>query len=88
MTGDLREQLFEIKRGNVALNDVLALAESMMPALDHARERTRLPARPDVAAIDAVLRRIRTEAARRWLARDAGPFGADAAAMPLAREEA
>jgi len=86
-TGSLRSQLLDIKRGQVALADVVALAEEMMPALDRAREHTQLPKRPDVAVADQLLRRIRQEAARRHFAREAGPFGADVAPMPKASEE-
>ncbi len=88
VTGALRSQLLDIKHGQVALVDVVALAETMMPALDRAREQTSLPKRPDVTAADRLLRQIRQEAARRQLSQVAGPFGMDAAAMPEAQEDA
>jgi hypothetical protein len=80
--GALRERLLAIKRGDVALDDVLAMAHEMMPALDAAREASPLPAAPDLARADAALRRIREEAARRHFAGAEGPFGTGAPAMP------
>jgi predicted nucleotidyltransferase len=80
--GDLRDRLLAIKRGEVGLADVLAEAEAMAPELEKARDESRLPARPDVARADALLRRIGEEIARRWVERAAGPFGADAPKSP------
>jgi hypothetical protein len=71
-----------IKQGRVALEEVLAEAEAMAPDLEKAREASRLPARPDVARADAVLRRIGEEIARRWAAGMEGPFGKDAPTPP------
>lgn len=82
--GPLRDQLLAIKRGEVPLDDVLAAAEAMMPALDEARRATVLPDEPDGAEADALLRRIRHEAARRCFAGEPGIFGADAPRLPLA----
>jgi hypothetical protein len=83
----LREELLAIKRGDVALTDVLERAERMMPELERAREASKLPREPNVAAADALLRRIRAEAARRHFDGAAGPFGKDAPALPLAVAE-
>jgi hypothetical protein len=82
MEGELREQLLAIKRGEVALEGVLAQAEAMVPELESARETSRLRRRPDVARADAVLRRIGEEVARRWASGAAGVFGRDAPPPP------
>jgi hypothetical protein len=84
MHGALRERLLAIKRGEVALDDVLAEAEAFAPELESARGESKLPTRPDIARADAALRRIGIELARRWTSQEAGPFGADAPAAPVA----
>ncbi|MBX3219025.1 MAG: hypothetical protein KF795_00820 [Labilithrix sp.] len=78
----LRSRLFAIKRGEVALSEVLAEADAMALGLEAARDVSTLPKRPDVARIDAVLRRIGEELARRWVTRVEGPFGKDAPPAP------
>jgi hypothetical protein len=78
----LRERLLAIKRGEVALDDVLAEAEAMAPALEEAHRNTRLPRRPDVARADRAFRRIHEECARRWAVGAAGPHGKDAPEAP------
>lgn len=85
--GALRERLLAIKRGEVPLDDVLAEAEAIAPELEEARRTTPLPAKPDVARADALLRRIRVELARRHVERVPGPFGRDAPEPPEARWE-
>ncbi len=85
VTGPLRERLFSIKRGEVPLAEVLAEAEHMTRDLEEARANSPLPLRGDVARADAVLRRIRAEAARRHLAGEPGPWGCDAPAPVEAR---
>jgi hypothetical protein len=80
--GALRDRLLAIKRGEVALDDVLAEAEAMAPALDAAKEASALPARPDVARADRLLRKIGEEIARRWSQREAGAFGLAAPPPP------
>ncbi|MCL2723115.1 MAG: nucleotidyltransferase domain-containing protein [Polyangiaceae bacterium] len=80
----LRTRLLAIKRGEVALADVLAEADAMAPELEAARDASRLPRRPDVARIDVLLRRIGEELARRWITRAEGPFGKDAPPAPEA----
>jgi hypothetical protein len=87
MRGALREELWAIKRGEVPLEDVLARAEDLAVRLETARQHTALPARADAAAADALLRRVREEAARRWFAGGPGPFGADAPPYPEAAWE-
>lgn len=81
----LRPTLLAIKRGEVAMTDVMALARELTPKLETARERSPLPRHPDVAAADRVLRAARDEAARRWITRAPGPWGAAAPAAPEAR---
>lgn len=78
----LRSRLFAIKRGEVALSEVLAEADAMAPDLEAARDVSTLPKRPDLARIDAVLRRIGEELARRWVTHAEGPFGKDAPPTP------
>jgi hypothetical protein len=80
----LRGRFLAIKRGEVPLADVLDEAEELARELEAARRETRLPVRADAGRADALLRRAREEAARRWLARSPGPFGRDAPTMPLA----
>lgn len=82
--GPLRDRLLAIKRGEVALDEVLAEAETLAPALDEARRSSPLPARPDLARADALLRRIRHELARRAVSSTPGPFGQDAPPPPAA----
>lgn len=84
MAGPLRDELLAIKRGQTALADVLARAEDLSTELEDARRHTRLPPRPDVGRIDAALRRIRAEVARRWVEGGAGPWGQGASEPPLA----
>jgi hypothetical protein len=81
--GALREQLLAIKHGHVPLDEVLRIAEGLTPALEEARHHTPLPLHPDVGRVDELLRRVRTEAARRWIQREPGPFGADAPEAPV-----
>ncbi|MEM9488114.1 MAG: nucleotidyltransferase domain-containing protein, partial [Myxococcota bacterium] len=80
----LRSELLAIKRQQVELPAIIARAEELAAELEQARADTPLPAQADVARIDALLRRLRQEAARRWHRDQPGPFGRDAAEMPLA----
>jgi hypothetical protein len=80
--GALRDQLLAIKRGQIPLEEVLAIADAMTPELEAARQASRLPRHPDVARADALLRRIGEETAARWIAKAAGPFGQEAPAPP------
>jgi hypothetical protein len=68
LEGAFRDELLTIKRGEVPLAEVLRRAEAMMPELEDARRSTQLPAEPDLARADTLLRRVRQEAARRWFA--------------------
>jgi len=81
----IRPTLLSIKRGEVSMADVMALARELTPKLEGARQSSPLPRHPDVGAADRVLRIAREEAARRWVTHAAGPWGADAPAPPEAR---
>lgn len=85
--GSRREQLLAIKNGVVPLDEVLATAEAMVPALDEARRTTSLPDEPDLATADTLLRRVRHEAARRFFAAEPGAFGTDAPTLEDPRAE-
>jgi len=80
--GPLRERLLSIKRGQVVLDEVVAEAAQMVPALEAARDATPLPRGPDLARADALCRRLHEEVARRWIERQPGPWGADAPPPP------
>ena len=80
----LRPTLLAIKRGEVPMPDVMTLARELTPKLEAARQTSPLPRNADVAAVDRVLRAARDEAARRWVTREPGPWGADAPAPPEA----
>jgi len=81
----LRPTLLAIKRGEVPMPDVMALARELTPKLEAAREASPLPRHADVALAERALRAAREEAARRALAREPGPWGADAPPPPEAR---
>ncbi len=85
--GALRARLLDVKRGKVPLDDVLREAEAMTVTLEAARRSTRLPPRADVARADALLRKIREHAARRFTDGKRGPFGSDAPKFPAAAWE-
>jgi hypothetical protein len=70
------------------MSDVMALARELTPRLEAARQTSPLPVNPDVAAAERVLRAVREEAARRWIARAPGPWGTEAAAPPEATFDA
>lgn len=81
----LRPTLVAIKRGEVPVADVMALARELTPKLETARQASPLPRHADVARVERVLRGAREEAARRWIAQAPGPWGADAPPPPEAR---
>ena len=81
----LRPTLLAIKRGDVAMTEVMTLAREMTPVLERARQGSPLPRYPDVARAERVLRTTRDAAARRWLDQDPGPWGVDAPSAPEAR---
>ncbi len=81
---ELRPTLLAIKRGEMPMAEVLAMARAMTPALETARERSPLPRKADIGRAEAVLRRVRHEAARRFIAGEAGPWGPDGPEPPAA----
>lgn len=82
MTGSLRDELMQIKRGEVDLEEVLCRAEDLSERLEVVRQTSKLPEAPDLPRAHKLLTRIREEAARRWFQRQPGPFGTDAAPVP------
>lgn len=85
--GPIRDRLLSIKAGEVPLGEVLDEAEAMTTELEAARKSTPLPERADVTAVDRLLRRVRAEAARRFVNDEPGPWGADAPTLPEATWE-
>ncbi|CAN5874397.1 hypothetical protein BH11MYX3_BH11MYX3_07400 [soil metagenome] len=81
----LRPTLLAIKRGELPMLEVMALARELTPRLEAARATSPLPRHPQVTAADRVLRAARDEAARRWIGGAAGPWGAEAPVPPEAR---
>ncbi|MEJ7603639.1 MAG: nucleotidyltransferase domain-containing protein, partial [Kofleriaceae bacterium] len=61
----LKPTLIAIKRGEVPMPDVMALARELTPKLEGARQASPLPRHPEVARADRVLRAARAESARR-----------------------
>lgn len=82
-TGALRERLLAIKRGEVALPEVLREAEALGPELEEARDVSQLPELPDFVRADALAKRIGLEVARRWVERVPGPLGQGAPPPPV-----
>jgi hypothetical protein len=85
VSDSLRPTLVAIKRGEVPMPDVMALARELTPKLEIARQGSPLPRHPDVARADHVLKAARDAAARRWLHQESGPWGARAPSAPEAR---
>ncbi len=81
----LRPRLLAIKRGEVPLPDVIAMARAMTPELEAARASSSLPPHADIARAERVLRAVRAEVARRHSIGAAGPWGVDAPGPPEAR---
>jgi hypothetical protein len=81
----IRGTLISIKRGELPMADVMALARDLTPKLEAARQTSPLPKTADLTRAERVLRVAREEAARRHLDRVPGPWGADAAVPPEAR---
>ena len=86
-TGALRERLLSIKAGEVPLETSLAWTEEVAAELDEARAHSVLPPHADRARAEALLLELRAEAARRWLEREPGPWGADAPPIESRRAE-
>jgi RNA repair pathway DNA polymerase beta family len=83
MKGAMRNDLLAIKRGEVDLESVLQRAEGLSRELDEARRATKLPERPDLRRAQALLTRVREDAARRWLNDADDAFARRAAPVPL-----
>jgi hypothetical protein len=81
-TGAFRDLLLSIKRGQLSLDETMREAEVRTRELEAARQATKLPRHADVGRADALLRRIHEEAARRWIAREPGPWGEGAPPTP------
>jgi RNA repair pathway DNA polymerase beta family len=71
----LRPTLLAIKRGEMPMPEVMALARTLTPQLEAARTASPLPKVPDVVAAERVLRDVRYEAARRCVELAPGPWG-------------
>lgn len=84
-TDEIRPTLVAIKRGELAMPDVMELARELTPKLELARQTSPLPNHADIGGAERVLRAVRDEAARRWLDRVPGPWGAGAPPAPEAR---
>jgi hypothetical protein len=81
----LRPTLVAIKRGEVAMADVMALARELTPRLELVRQTSPLPRHAEIGRAERILRAVRDEAARRWLERAPGPWGRDAEPAPEAK---
>lgn len=81
---ELRPTLFAIKRGEIPIPEVMAMARELTPKLEAAWQSSPLPRHPDVARVERVLRSARIEVARRFVEGVPGPFGADAPPPPEA----
>lgn len=82
VSGEWNARLRRIKAGEEALGDVLDEAERLTPLLEQARQNSPLPESADIRRVDALLKRVREESARRWLERSSGPWGSDAPSAP------
>jgi hypothetical protein len=74
----LRPTLLAIKQGERAMSEVMQMARQLTPELEAARDASPLPATPDIARVERVLRAAREIAARRWVLGEPGPWGKDA----------
>jgi hypothetical protein len=81
----IRPTLISIKKGEVPMPDVMALARELTPKLEAARQASPLPRHPDVARAEKVLRAARSGAARRWAEPSDDAWGTCAAEPPEAR---
>jgi hypothetical protein len=83
VSGAIKARLLDIKAGHVPLEEVLRDAEALAPDLEEAHRTSALPALPDHARADRMLRRAGEELARRWVLREPGPLGRDAPSPPV-----
>ena len=84
VSAQLKPTLIAIKKGEVPMTDVMALARELTPQLEAARQVSPLPKYPDVARVERALRAVRHEAARRCVAGVEDAWGAAAAPPPEA----
>jgi predicted nucleotidyltransferase len=85
VTGPLRQELLEVKRGEVPLDRVLERADTLAAELERAFETTRLPERPDHEAAHGFLLLCREQSAREHLtALSKAPTGALPSVEPQA----
>ncbi|WP_225411622.1 DNA polymerase beta superfamily protein [Stigmatella hybrida] len=82
-SGAIKARLLDIKAGHVPLEEVLRDAEALAPELEEAHRTSPLPALPDYARADRLLRRAGEELARRWVLQEPGPLGRDAPSPPV-----
>jgi hypothetical protein len=85
VSDSIRPTLLAIKKGEVPMPDVVALARELTPKLEAARQASPLPRHPDVGAADRVLRDARGEAARRAVLLTPDAWGELAPSPPEAR---
>lgn len=81
---ELQPTLRAIKRGDLPMTEVMALAQAMTPRLEAARDASPLPMYGDVAAVERALRAIRHESARRFIEQSPDAWGMLASAPPPA----
>ncbi len=80
----LRPTLLAIKQGELPMSEVMQMARQLTPELEAVRDASPLPATPNIARVERVLRAAREDAARRWLSSTPGPWGKDAPSPPVA----
>jgi RNA repair pathway DNA polymerase beta family len=74
----LRPTLLAIKQGLLPMGEVMQMARQLTPELEAARDKSPLPATPDIATVERMLRKVRETTARRWVLGAPGPWGKDA----------
>jgi hypothetical protein len=82
-----RPALLAIKQGLVPLPEVLRQAEALTEGMEEALRNSPLPRDADVARVDAMLRRVGGEAARRFVSGAPGPYGGAGVVPPPATWE-
>jgi hypothetical protein len=81
----IRPTLIAIKKGEVPMPDVMALARELTPKLETARQASPLPRHPDIAVAERALMSMRAQAARKWQSKSDDGWGECAAEPPEAR---
>jgi hypothetical protein len=85
-TGNFRQRLLDIKKGQVSLDEVLLEAESLSPDLEQAHKESTLPERPNVHVANELLKKIGQECARRFVIQSKDAWGVDAPLPPAPPE--